>query len=166
MLHCAKGGGFRGFVHCANGVWLAVAPDDSTPGRVICGDFDVDQVSGEDPNTAPPAHLPGWFGEQLKTAVELHLECRVGEHLDDGPAHPDIFFFVLGHVSFSNSRETIGDQRSLGELAVGLTSRLCQNLLDLANYSLRLIDPALVAGQIASAQGVLGFLESFVRLNH
>src|SRR5688572_11916578 len=90
----------------------AVTPDDATPGGVVCGHLDVDDVSGEDANAPAATHATGRLGEQLEATLQLHLEGRVGEHLHNGAPHPYVFLGVLSQCAASpfptDSKATAG----------------------------------------------------------
>src|SRR4029453_19212440 len=62
--------------------------------QVVGGELDQHLVAGEDAD-AVLAHLAGGMAEDLVAVLQLHAEHRVGQQLDDLPAHFEKFF--LGH---------------------------------------------------------------------
>src|SRR4029453_7761182 len=73
---------------------LFVAIRDPPAVQVVWRQLDLDPVARQDADVMPP-HLAGNMAEDLVPVVELDLEHRVWEGLDDLALHLDLLF--LGH---------------------------------------------------------------------
>src|SRR5215207_8706782 len=73
---------------------LLVAIGDPAAIQVVWGQLDLHPVAGQDADVVPP-HLARDVAEHLVPIVELNLEHRVREGLDDLALHLDLLF--LGH---------------------------------------------------------------------
>src|SRR3954454_19150405 len=76
---------------------------DPSPVEVVRRKLDLDPVPGQNANVVPP-HLAGDVSEDFVPVVELDLEHRVWEGLDDLALHFDLLF--LGHGESPQRRRT------------------------------------------------------------
>src|SRR4051794_32136147 len=76
---------------------------DSSPVEVVRRQLDLYPVPGQDADVVPP-HLAGDVSEDFVPIVELDLEHRVWEGLDDLALHFDLLF--LGHGESPQMRRT------------------------------------------------------------
>src|SRR5205814_4450573 len=93
------------------GLWLLITINYAAPRQVVRGELDEHLVPGQDPDEVL-AHLAGDVRQHLVLVLELHLEHRVRQRLDDGGCDLDRVF--LRHAPSSISSETRGARRELG----------------------------------------------------
>src|SRR5689334_21129382 len=82
---------------------LLVPIGDPPSIEVVRRQLDLDPVSGKDADVVPP-HLAGDVSEDFVPIVELNLEHRVWEGLEDLALHLDLLF--LGHDESPQMRRT------------------------------------------------------------